>query len=192
MSIHNENKIIAKSAFDAFGGKPLVTKYWDDKKENSIDILSCSDRPYNGITSYSTIGLSSYSIGYKADTVPLRVEIVGACASGVDCFRNIVASCAFNIMNTKFKCYPGVIFENVVKFYMPDCFMKHILFISPFLWDDRLKTLSFEDKKVAWLLAIPISEEEFKYAKDKGSDALEELFEEKQIDIFNLNRKSIL
>ncbi|EJO5347061.1 suppressor of fused domain protein [Clostridium botulinum] len=192
MSISKEKKIIAKSAFDAFGGKPLVVKYWDDKKEHSIDILLCNDRPDDGVTSYSTIGLSSYSIGYKTDNVPLRVEIVGACASGFDCFSNILASCAFNVINTKFKCYPGAIFENVVKFYKPDYFMKHILFSSPFLWEDKLKTLNFEDKKVAWLLAIPISEEEFKYANDKGSDALEELFEEHQIDIFNLNRKSVL
>ena len=191
MSVSNENKIIAKAAFDAFGGKPSVTKYWDDKNESSIDILSCGDRPYNGVTSYSTIGLSSYSIGYTTDSTPLRVEIVGACASGYDCFRNILASCAFNIINTKFKCYPGAIFENVVEFYMHDSLMRHILFVSPFLWEDRLKTLNFEDKKVAWLLAVPISEEEFKYAKDKGTDALEELFEEEQIDIFNLNRKSV-
>lgn len=191
MSVSNENKIIAKAAFDAFGGKPSVTKYWDDKNESSIDILSCGGRPYNGVTSHSTIGLSSYSIGYTTDSTPLRIEIVGACASGYDCFRNILASCAFNIINTKFKCYPGAIFENIVKFYMHDSLMRHILFVSPFLWENRLKTLNFEDKKVAWLLAVPISEEEFKYAKDKGTDALEELFDEEQIDIFNLNRKSV-
>ena len=75
---------------------------------------------------------------------------------------------------------------------MQDSLLEHILFVSPFLWEDRLKTLNFEDKKVAWLLAVPISEKEFKYAKDKGKDALEELFEEKQIDIFNLYRKSVL
>lgn len=192
MNVSNENKIIAKAAFDVFGGKPSVTKYWDDNKESSIDILSCCDRPHNGVTSYSTIGLASYSIGYTTDSIPLRVEIVGACDSSYDCFRNILASCAFNIINTKFKCHPGAVFENVVKFYIHDSLLEHILFVSPFLWGDRLKTLNFKDKKVAWLLAVPISEKEFKYAKDKGKDALEELLEEKQIDIFNLYRKSVL
>lgn len=34
MGILSENKIIAKSALQAFGGKPKpsVSKYWDDKK----------------------------------------------------------------------------------------------------------------------------------------------------------------
>ncbi|BCZ47329.1 antitoxin YqcF [Clostridium gelidum] len=143
------------------------------------------------VTSYSTIGISGYSISYATENIPLRVEIVGSCASSFDCFANILASCAFNIINTKFTCYPGAIFQNVIKFYMPNSSMKHILFMSPFLWENSLKTLNLEDKKVAWLLAVPISEEEFKYANDKGIDVLEELFEEEQIDIFNLNRKSV-
>lgn len=192
MSITNEQKIIAKVALDAFEGKPLVTKYWDDRKKSSIDILSCIDRPYDGITSFSTLGLSGYSIGYTTEDTPLRIEIVGTCASGYDCFSNILASCAFNIINTKFACHPGAIFQNVIEFYKSDSPLKHILFTSPFLWEDKLKTLHFPDMKVAWLLAIPISNEEFEFAKENGSDALESLFEEHQIDIFDLMRKSIV
>ena len=69
--------------------------------------------------------------------------------------------------------------------------MQHILFIPPFLWEDKLTTLSFNDKKIAWLLVIPISEKELEYAKKHGTDALENLFEEYQIDIFDLKRKSV-
>ena len=36
--------------------------------------------------------------------------------------------------------------------------MKHVLFVPPFLWN--LETLSFAIKKVAWLLAVPISDED--------------------------------
>jgi hypothetical protein len=191
MSVSNEKKIIAKTALEAFGGKSSVMKYWDEKKENSIDILASIDRSHSGVTSYSTIGLNEYSIGYISKETPLVVEIVGACAANLDSFPNILASCAFNIINTKFKCYPGAIFENVIELYISDNSMKHILFTTPFLWDDRLKTIQLPDKKVAWLLAIPISEEEFKYAKEKGTEALEELFEENQIDVFNIKRKSV-
>lgn len=60
MSVSDENKTIAKTALAAFGRKPLVHAYWDDNKKNSIDMLSCNDRPYDGVTSYSTIGLSGY------------------------------------------------------------------------------------------------------------------------------------
>jgi len=39
---------------------------------------------------------------------------------------------------------------------------------------------------------VPISEKERRYAEENGSEALEELSEEHHIDLFNLNRKSIL
>lgn len=191
VSISDENRTIAKAALGALGGKPIVYAYWDNNKENYIDILSCNDRPYDGVTSYSTIGLSGHSIDLTIDDIPLRVEIVGACASEYECFPNILGSCAFNIINTKYKCYPGAIFPSVVKYYLPDSSMKHILFMPPFLWEEELTTLSFNDKKVAWLLAVPISDKEFEYAIEHGTDALETLFEEVQIDIFDLKRKSV-
>jgi competence protein ComGC len=55
-----------------------------------------------------------------------------------------------------------------------------------------LKTQEFPTKKVAWLLAVPISDKEKDFLTENGSDALESLFEEKQIDIFELDRKSIV
>lgn len=186
MSVTNGNKIIARNAIEAFGGKPKVIKYWDEKKESSIDILESNDRPNSGVTAYSTIGLNEYSIGSISEDAPLVVEIVGVCATKIDLFANILASCAFNIINAKYKCYPGAIFENIVEFYIPDSGMKHILFTTPFLWEDRLKTIQLPDKKVAWLLAVPISEEEFKYVKENDTEALEEIFDVNQIDIFRL------
>ncbi|HBF37741.1 MAG TPA: hypothetical protein DDW50_10505 [Firmicutes bacterium] len=192
MSVSNGNKVIAKATLDAFGGKPIVTKYWDDKKESSIDMLSCVDRPYQGITAYSTIGLSEYSIGFISEEIPLRIEIVGACASRFDYFANVLSSCAFNVINTKFTCNPGTIFPKVIGLYKPSSLMQHIFFMSPFLWDDKLKTLQLTERKVAWLLAVPISDKEFTYAKENETDALQNLFEEHQIDIFDLDRRSVI
>ena len=75
--------------------------------------------------------------------------------------------------------------------YYPNSEMKHMLFVSPFLWED-LKTIDFPNKKVAWLLAVPISGNEYLFAQDKGTDSLEELFGKGKIDIFDLERESIL
>jgi antitoxin YqcF len=191
MSISSENKIIAKSALQAFGGKPQVSKYWDESNVSNIDILSTADRPYEGITSYSTIGLSDHSIEYTVDGTPLRIEIVGASASEYKQFPNVLATCAFYIINSNFLVSHGKVFRDMIKMYYPNSEMKHVLFASPFLWED-LKTLDFPNKKVAWLLAVPISENEYIFAQEKGTDSLEELFEEKEIDIFDLERKSIL
>lgn len=68
--------------------------------------------------------------------------------------------------------------------------MKHIMFVSPFLW--HIDDLQFDDRIVTWLMALPISEKEFEYLRNNGSEALEQLFEEQQIDFYDLNRPDIL
>lgn len=68
--------------------------------------------------------------------------------------------------------------------------MKHILFITPFLWD--IDDLLFEDRTVIWLMAVPISNEELDYLRRNGSDKLEQLFEEQQIDFYDLNRQDVI
>jgi hypothetical protein len=49
-----------------------------------------------------------------------------------------------------------------------------------------------DDVSIAWLMIIPISGSEFDYLAKNGSDALEELFTANDIDVFNLNRKSVI
>ena len=192
MTVTKENKIIAKTALNAFGGTPRVNKYWDDKNISNIDILVATDRPGDGITSYSTIGLSDYSIGYSVDEKPLRVEIVGSSATIFEYFPNILSTCAFNIINTNLSIFHGEIFKGIIKMYYPDNEMEHVLFTSPFLWEEQLKTLDINEKKVAWLLAVPISSKELLFAEKEGTEALEDLFEKNEIDIFDIKRKSIL
>ena len=94
-------------------------------------------------------------------------------------------------MNSNLKIFHGEIFLNVVNEYYPESDMKHILLSTPFLWDD-LHTLDFPEKKIAWLLAIPISEKEFLFAKENDVNKLETIFENKKIDIFDIERQSVL
>ena len=190
MSVSEENKVLARTALNAFEGKPNVSKYWDENNKSSVDILSCELKNIEGILSYSTLGLSDFSVGYEENRIPLRVEIVGA--SNFDYLPNILATCAFNIINSKFDCSFGTIFKDVVKMYLPNSPMKHILFLSPILWEDKLKTIKFEKKQVTWLMAIPISEEEKNYVDNNGLKDLEELFDENQINILDLERASVI
>jgi antitoxin YqcF len=145
MSVTEEKRLIARTALEAFGGKPHVHKYWDENKKSSIDILSCEENSFEGILSYSTIGLSDYSIGYEDNSKSLRIELVGACDS--KCFPNILATCAFNIINTNFRCSVGTIFLDVVKMYLNNSPMQHILFLTPFLWKDNLQTINLRKSK---------------------------------------------
>ena len=191
MDASNENKMIAKVALDVFGGEPTVFQYWDDNDISDIDILSVANRPTDGISIYSTLGLSDYSIDYSLENKLLRVEIVGVCATIYEEFANVIATCAFCVINSDYSIAPGEVFPDILKMYFPSSDMKHILFVPPFLWED-LKTMDLPTKNVAWLLAVPISEKEYQFACEKGSDLLEELFEQKKIDIYDLERKSVL
>ncbi len=69
--------------------------------------------------------------------------------------------------------------------------MKHILFTEPFLWAD-LTGLETEDKSIHWLLLVPISDAEFKFLQNNGSEVLEDKFVAEQIDIYDLGRKSVI
>ncbi|UTR15002.1 suppressor of fused domain protein [Salipaludibacillus sp. LMS25] len=191
MTVSNQNKLIVKTALQSFGGTPKVNNYWDDNKDQSIDILSTLDRPYKGVSSYSTIGLSDWHIGYSVKEKQLRTEILGASATEFDSYPTILATCAFFVINSKFSLSHGHVFEKIIKFYYPESEMKHILFTSPFLWDN-LHNLDFSDKVVTWLMAVPISENEYLLKQEKGLEALESLFEQEDIDIFNIYRNSVL
>ncbi len=189
-----ENVKIFHSILTIFGDenkKCKVQTYWDEKKANWIDIVSCPDCPIENVISFATVALSDFSIGKKVDGIKLGVEIVGACDKKFDQFPNILSTCAFNIIVEHFSCFPGAIYPDVIEMYMPDSSMKHILFVPPFGWEQEFQTLSFPTKKVAWLLAVPISDVEYQFARKNGVDALETLLEEKQIDIYDLERNSV-
>ena len=158
--VSNDKKRIAKVVSTVFGNTPKIWEYWDNNNIKNIDILTVENSPMEFISSHCTIGLSDYSTGYTVEDKSLRVEIVGAFASDYEYAPNILATCAFYVMNSNLKIFHGEILLNVVNEYYPESDMKHILLSTPFLWDD-LHTLDFPEKKIAWLLAIPISEKEF-------------------------------
>ena len=183
-------KIIAQKELEAIGGTPKVYCYNNEEGNKSVDILSCMDRPFKDIVSYGTIGLSDYDIGKTSDDKKLRIELLGACDIGEELFPNIISSAVFDIMERE-NCGYGHIILNVVSEYYNNCEMKHLYLMNPFFWED-MKTIEFDDRKVTWLLIVPISESEKEYAITNGYDALETKFEEADIDIFDLKRKSVI
>lgn len=192
MKIIEQRKRIVKYIVDILGGQPKFSRNWDDDRKSSIDMLCLEDVPEDGVNFYSTIGTAEYSSGYRTEGVPLNVELLGVCDAREVVFINILATCSFCIINSNYKCHPGAIFHHVVDMYLPNIDMKHIMFVPPFIWEGQLETINLDDRKVAWLLGVPISEQECIYAEKNGTDALEDLFEKEQIDIFNIYRKSVI
>jgi antitoxin YqcF len=188
----NSNLVVYRRAASAFGGHAKVIGFWDGDHKNEIDVLHAVDAPQPGVTCYSTIGVSDSPLYFRGKEYEVRLELAGACSSDFNEFPDALSTAAFSIINSGWFCGPGVIFPEILAPYNKKSPLKHLFFVPPFLWEDLNTTLELPDKKVTWLLAVPITTPEMEYAEKDGPSALEDLFEAKQIDIFDPNRKSVV
>lgn len=184
-------QLVFDEVYKVFNGEPKVFEYLDEKEKKSIDILTCFDTPYENVNSYSTLGLCNIDARLESDGKSLLVELVSYCESKYDFFPNIMSTCAFQIIDSTINYAPGVVVPNVVSMYYFNREMKHMLMAYPFLWENKLKTISAENKLISWLQLIPISDLECEYLQKYGYDALEDSFEQNEISVFDLNRKCI-
>lgn len=186
-----ENKAEAEHVRRAFGGTPRVTNYADDDEKRFIDIVLFEDRPWAGVTSYSTLRLAEHAMYQDGEEFPTRLELAGACASSSELFPNALVTAALIIGLSNRLYSPGSVIPGCVSEYYPDSTVPHLYLTAPFLWEDSLTTLDCGPYKVSWLLAVPISETERAYSLRHGDEALEDLFEARQIDIFDLWRAPV-
>jgi hypothetical protein len=191
--ISNERKEVARHTATAFlVEKPPIFHFWDDNHRSDIYVLQAENSPQHGVKSYATIGLSDHTLMLDGKPFDTRAEIVGACGSAFPDFDNVLATLAFNVINSNWFCAPGIIFPDVLSMYKSSVTMTDIYFAHPFIWDDRLSSTYLAGKNIAWLLAVPISKNESTFAQDFGPQELEKLFFEKNVDIYNLNRESVV
>ena len=162
-----------------------------DTSDLEIDVLSCIDSPQQGVTSWGTIGMSDWTnLAASGGTPEVRVELVAACQSSVD-FGSFLASCAFNVGTGQFGIAPNLVFPRVIELYRPDVTMAHLMFVPPFLWNSDFPTVREGSIAITWLQAVPVSESEFLFLKSNGAEALTELFEGNQIDVFDIDRRPV-
>ena len=190
MSVSEETKQLARYVRDRIGSKIRISDFWDDERVRKVGIAEMADAPIEGVTSYATLGLSEYSIDLISDGMPLRVEVLAAFGSQFEAGANFVSTAAFIMMGAPDLCRPGALLMNMNEGYYPDSPMQHGLLVAPFEWEVETQVLS--SKKVAWLQLVPVSNKEARYAAQKGSDALQTLLEQKEIDVFDLFRVSVV
>lgn len=185
-----DNKKIAKYELAFIGGNPKVYRYYNEDESKHIDILT-SQKGYcnNGITCAS-IGLNETDIGLMNEGKKLRIELIALGNLNDYKLENILSTCVFEIMDNK-TCSYGMIIPNIIKNYVENTCMEHILLLSPIFWE-KYSPLIDKDEIVSWLLLVPISTEEAKYIQNHGVDQFETLMEEKKVDISDYKRKSIV
>jgi hypothetical protein len=189
----DDEKRIARHEAASFGGGFRVQTYWDAPEGHFVDILAAADAPGSGVTSYATIGLSNWPLYINGVEYLTRLELVGACATTVGAFPNLMSTASMFVIKDRWACYPGAIFPGLVGMYPGlSSTMNDLFFVPPFLWDDGPATLSLGERTVAWLQAVPISEAEHGFAERFGTDALMDRFVQAQIDVFDVSRPSLI
>lgn len=193
MPISDAVKRVGLKVADAFGDGEYdrVARYWDDDRSTFIDIAKYDDSPAGGVTSYSTLGLSAAPLMDGSREMPFRLEICGAADEAYDRFPNMLATAAFEVLGGEFV-YPDRILGGIVETYYPDLQMKHLLFMTPFLWDDRLESFDAGGRQVAWLQAVPISNAEMEFARTNSVDEMTDLLQARGVEPTDLSRASAI
>lgn len=190
-----DNIQLAHAVAAAIGIDPQVYAYYDDNRENSLHILNCIDPLDAKNKIYCTIGLSDYPNEIEMNNGSLKnvpIELIMAGNNSGSKWANILSSAGFFVTKNKWTCQPGSVFKNVIDLYHENTHLKHLLFVEPLMWQEKLEQMKLATKKVYFLLLIPISDTECKYREKHGFEALEKLFMEKEINITDLHRPSIL
>jgi antitoxin YqcF len=184
---------ISKYIEGFFRRTPKVTEYTDSEEKSTISILEFANLPVPHVITYATLGLSDHILDSGENKKPSGIEVVAVCRSDYTLFGSIMSTIAFYLINSRLPIYPGAIYEDVITLYSEiRTQMKHILFVYPTAWKTKFETLDFDEVKVTWMMAIPISDAENQFAKNNGYNALGHLLEKNEIDVYDLCRKSVL
>ncbi len=185
-----DNKKIAKYALSFIGGTPKVERFYNEDESKTIDIMTCTGGKYKDIITLATIGLSGMDIGLSINGTPLRVELMITGLAGNDALGNVLSTAAFGVMDDGY-CNYGMVIRNVFSDNGIQSLLNHVVLLSPVFWENY-EVLSAEDRTVAWLLAIPISESEYAFIEKNGIAAFDKLLEDKGADVFDFNREPII
>ncbi len=185
---------VAGCVFNAVGGKPEVSRYYDEREQPShIDLFLSSGRPVPGLVTYSTIGLSEYDLGLVTpEGKSIHAELICLGDSSEPLFASILTSCAFAIMNGQASCEPGAVLDHIITLYDDSLAVKYLYLTSPWWVEDGSLEIEREDSYVLWLAVVPISERELDYLYEYGEDAFEDLLAETSPDTADLHRESIV
>lgn len=189
-----DNVKMAQFVAQAIGIEPHVYPYYDNDRSHELHILQLTDPIDPNVGINMTVGLSDHEnlVAVEGGHQNIPIELFMASYKEFEQAANVLSTTAFYIWKDKYECRPGNVFKHMVDMYIKDTDMKHIYFTQPFLWEDKLDQLQLGSKKVAFLLMIPCSDAEVHYKLQHGDDAFEQLLQDNDIDIYDLNRKSVI
>jgi hypothetical protein len=184
-AISNDHKQWAKHLKELVGGKVSVTSYLDEPNENSIHIFSGVND--EGIVA-ATVGLMDLDQSSRSGVTIFSEVLMDQRGHDPRIF-NILSTIAFCVIKDGWKVSPGAVFYDVVKMYVPDTSLPHVVFVAPFQWD-TMSRIELPGKTIYPLVAIPISEAESVVAKANQGQDLETLWTQRSTDVLDWQRAS--
>ncbi|NUO50455.1 MAG: suppressor of fused domain protein [Polyangiaceae bacterium] len=185
------DKAVAERVHRAFGGVTTLRRYHHSTGVSFVDVMSCRDRPGKGITSFATVRLSEHRIYRDRRDCGTRFELAAGCHSDTGDMASALAAAAHAILLRQGFCMPGVLLRGVVAGYLPFPF-EHLLFASPWKWDQLMEPLELRGRHVSWVWAIPVSTSELELARaSNGLGSLLDRFDRENVDLFDLGRSPV-
>lgn len=170
--------------FGLTGKRLTLDKGPKEKLHADFYVLEFSPNKKHDMFCYCTVGMSADRVddnllelviyAPKADNA--LVELLTVCSSY---HRNVLP---LNIHHT----------VNIGQPWLDHSTCDHAFISLPYLDGQELELFNFEANEIHCYWLIPITEKEGDYKSKNGCEALEQLFEEKQLDYLNPNRACLL
>jgi hypothetical protein len=177
----------AKLMRSRVGGNCEVKAYYDDPKQHKIHIFTSSNE--NGVLA-ATVGLMDTAMRFSSG-VELRSEVIMDQRGHDSRLANILATIAFYVIKDGWKIAPGIVFEDMVRMYIPETELPHVMFVGPWQFRD-LSRVTLSDRTIFPLVAVPISEAESELARANAGRDLEDLWQRKSTDVLDWARTSAI
>lgn len=163
--------------------------------DTNISIITVNDYSDPGLQISTTMGialrLNNLPNGLPSDeNVPVELLMAG----DIEFLEvaDILAHCANELVKQNKICQPGTIFENCIHPYIEDTELIHLLLVFPIEWTDSLMDDQPFDPNISFLQGIAISYSEQHFCNENGPDALLDLLDEMEVDIFDLYRDPVV
>lgn len=186
-----QKELVFQRIKDVFEMPTKCETFYTNDEQVSVEIVSCQNSPFKGVTSYSTLGVYQCENMLTADERELNIEFCGISDSRNNWFGGLLSTCAFAMKKGKVRAHPYEVYNNIISTYQPNIDMKHILLIPPFSFKHDFGMIEVPNRVLTWLMINPISEKEFVFMQENGAEKLIEAFVRTNIDVYDLYRKSI-
>ncbi len=185
-------RAVAHRYREVVGGEPRVTRHWNDDESVWVDIFSAADRPQPGVTTWATLGMSRFDADYEvADGRDMRVELVGEVDSAVTTFGHMLTSCALNLVGGGYGLELDTVYPDIVRQYEPDVSTAHMLLTGVFSFEG-LDEIEGDDEVLVFLQAVPITDDEFAFARRHDAEDLADLLARVRPNLLDLDRPSVV